>query len=169
MGQSAIADEEVVTGKEDFAQHITFVTKILQVLLCAEVVKTEGPWLVALGPVATVSLDDFVAVFDEFKADLATRLHNMSLRWRSEVTHQMHQRCLATAYRSGEQDAFVEVDVKFLRSGAISEKVTDQGQDDCLIVGTEGEPVSEELLSFLVKPLPYLVIVKGGRGSFWSY
>ena len=85
------------------------------------------------------------------------------------MTHQMHQRRLATANRSGEQDALFQIDVEFLCSGTIPEKITDQGQDDCLIFWTEAELISEELLSFLVEPVPYLVIVKGGRGSFWSY
>ena len=69
----------------------------------------------ALGTVATVTLEDFVAVLDELKADLPTRLHDMSLRGRSEVTHQMHQSSLATAHRSGEHDALFQIDVELLR------------------------------------------------------
>ncbi len=102
MGQAAVADEEVVAGKEDFAHHVTLISEILQVLLCAQVVKTKCSRFMALGVVATVTLDDFVAVFDELKADLPTRLHDMSLRGWSEVAHQMHQGCLATAYGTGE-------------------------------------------------------------------
>ena len=79
MGEAAIADEKVVAGEEDLAQHITFISEILQVLLCAQIIKAEGPRFVALGAVATVTLNDFVTVFDEFKADFPTRLHDMSL------------------------------------------------------------------------------------------
>ena len=101
VGKAAVADVEVVAGEEDFSHHVTFVSEILQVLFCAQIIKAEGLRLMALGAVATVTLDDFVAIFDELKADLTARLHDMSLRWRSEVTHQMHQGCLTAAYRSG--------------------------------------------------------------------
>ena len=63
--------KEVVTGKQDFGQHIAFITVVFEVLLRAQVIEAIFNFFVLAGSKAAVTADGFVAITDELKTDLS--------------------------------------------------------------------------------------------------
>lgn len=152
-------DENVVPTQQDFGHHVALIAVIAEVVLEAKIVEAVDARIGFVELTAGILLQRRETFLNEFEPDVAAGFDTELVSFGGDVSHEGHDRGLAAADGTREQDAFFEIEAKAEAGFVIAQEPREQPQDDGMILRKDAEMPTEELDAFAPDPADDLIVV----------